>query len=259
MTQTMTASTPYRTALVTGGAARIGSAIAHSLALHGFAVVVHHRNSATNAGSVVDNIRSAGGQAASVNCDLADASATNSLVSEAAAAIGAPIDILVNNASVFEQDTVFSMTAESWQRHQAINLQAPVTLSQKLFEQLPDDKQGCIVNMIDQRVLKLNPQFFSYTAAKAGLWTATRTMAQAMAPRVRVNAISPGPTLANQFQSSNDFSSEASNTLLGRGPAITEITSGIKFLLDTPSMTGQMLTLDGGQHLAWRTADIIED
>lgn len=259
MTQTTPASTPYKTALVTGGAARIGRAIVQSLASRGIAVVVHHRNSATEAESLVEEIRATDGLAASVSGDLADTNAVNSLVSDAATAIGAPIDILVNNASIFEQDTIFSMTAESWQRHHAINLRAPVSLSQKMFEQLPEGRQGCIVNMIDQRVLKLNPQYFSYTTAKAGLWTATRTMAQAMAPRVRVNAISPGPTLANQFQSTDDFSSEATNTLLGHGPAISEITGGIKFLLDTPSMTGQMLTLDGGQHLAWRTADIIED
>ncbi len=259
MTQMMPAPSPYKTALVTGAAARIGRAIAESLASRGIAVVVHHRNSTTEAESLVEEIRAAGGQASSVSGDLADTNAVNSLVNDAASAIGAPIDVLVNNASIFEPDTVFSMTPEGWQRHHAINLQAPISLSQKLFEQLPEGEQGCIVNMIDQRVLKLNPQYFSYTTAKAGLWTATRTMAQAMAPRVRVNAISPGPTLANQFQSPDDFSAEEANTLLGRGPTLGEITGGIKFLLDTPSMTGQMLTLDGGQHLAWRTADIIED
>lgn len=259
MTQLTPTSCPYKTALVTGSAARIGRVIALGLAEIGIAVVVHHRNSAEKAAELVEEIHAGGGRAAAIGGDLSDVTVMNSLVSDAASAIGAPIDILINNASVFEQDTVFSMTTKSWQQHQAVNLQAPVSLAQKLFEQLPEGAPGCVINMIDQRVLKLNPQYFSYTTAKAGLWTATRTMAQAMAPRVRVNAISPGPTLANQFQTPGDFDTEAANTLLGHGPAIGEIVSGVKFLLETASMTGQMLTLDGGQHLAWRTADIIED
>lgn len=259
MTQSASAPIPYKAALVTGAAARIGRAVALDIAAQGIAVVVHHRHSAQDADSLVENIRSNGGRAAAIGGDLTDPDTVNLLVSNAAAAISEPIDILVNNASVFEKDTAFSMTTESWQRHHAVNLQAPVTLSQKLFEQLPDERRGCIINIIDQRVLKLNPQYFSYTAAKAGLWTVTRTLAQAMAPRVRVNAISPGPTLANDFQTHDDFTSETANIPLGQGPAVSEITGGIKFLLETASMTGQMLTIDGGQHLAWRTADIIED
>ncbi len=253
------APSPYKAALVTGAAARIGRAVALDLAARGIAIVVHHRNSTQEADEVVQDIRANGGRAAFVSGDLANMDSTQSLISSAAAAIGEPIDILVNNASVFEQDTALSMTPASWNLHQAVNLRAPVFLSQQLFDQLPEGRKGCIINMIDQRVLKLNPQYFSYTAAKAGLWTVTRTLAQTLAPAVRVNAVSPGPTLANRFQAEADFNREANSVLLGHGPETSEITSAIKFLLETPSVTGQMLTLDGGQHLAWRTKDIIED
>jgi len=259
MTQQKPAPFPYKAALVTGGAARIGRAVALDLAACGLAIVVHHRNSAQDAETLVKEIQSIGGRAALVSNDLADIDTTQELVSNAAAAIGEPIDVLINNASVFEQDTAKTLTPDSWDLHQAVNLRAPVFLCQKLFEQLPDGRRGCIINMIDQRVLKLNPQYFSYTVAKAGLWTVTRTLAQTLAPTIRVNAISPGPTLANQFQTKADFTREATNVLLGSGPEINEITGAIKFLLETASMTGQMLTLDGGQHLAWRTEDIFED
>ncbi len=259
MTQQKPAPFPYKAALVTGAAARIGRAVALDLAANGIAVVVHHRNSTQEAKELVKKIQSNGGCAALVSSDLADMDSTQELMSCAAAAIGEPIDVLINNASVFEQDTALTMTPGSWDLHQAVNLRAPAFLSQKLFEQLPGGRRGCIINMVDQRVLKLNPQYFSYTAAKAGLWTVTRTLAQTMAPSVRVNAIGPGPTLENQFQSQADFTREATSILLGGGPEISEITSAIKFLLETPSVTGQMLTLDGGQHLAWRTKDIIED
>ena len=253
------AFSPYKAALITGAAARIGRAMAIDVASRGIAVVVHHRNSHEEAEILTNEIRAAGGKAAHINGDLAEVSKAQSLVSAASEAIGTPIDILINNASIFEQDTAQTMTEDSWNLHQAVNLRAPVFLSQKMFEQLPSGSEGCIINIIDQRVLKLNPQYFSYTAAKAALWTATRTLAQAMAPNVRVNAVSPGPTLANQYQSETDFEREASSVMLGSGPEIGEITNGIKFLLETPSMTGQMLTLDGGQHLAWRTKDLIED
>lgn len=259
MTQPQSVPIPYRAALITGAVARIGRAIAIDLAAQGLAVVVHHRNSPVEAESLVQEIRAAGGNAAHVGGDLSDICVAQSLIAEAAIAIGKPIDVLVNNASVFEKDTALTMTPESWDLHQAVNLRAPMFLSQQLFEQLPEGCAGAIINIIDQRVLKLNPQYFSYTAAKAGLWTATRTLAQTMAPNVRVNAVSPGPTMANQFQKSSDFDREAASVLLGRGPGTEEITRGVKFLLETPSMTGQMLTLDGGQHLAWRTDDIIED
>lgn len=253
------ANLPYKAALITGAAARIGRAIALDMAASGIAVVVHHRKSDDEAEQLVQEIQAAGGQAVQISGDLAELETAQTLISTAAAAIGKPIDILVNNASVFENDCALTMTAESWDLHQSVNLRAPLLLSQQMFSHLPAGNEGCIINIIDQRVLKLNPQYFSYTASKAGLWTATRTLAQTMAPNVRVNAISPGPTLANQFQNDADFDRETANVLLGHGPELEEITNGVKFLLETPSMTGQMLTLDGGQHLAWRTQDIIED
>lgn len=255
----MTSALPYSAALVTGAAQRIGRAIALSLAEQGLAVAVHHRSSDEDAESLVARIKDTGGTACAVQGDLTDANIVTSLIGQAAAKLQTPIDVLVNNASVFQKDTLQSLDVNSWELHQQVNLRAPVVLSQSLAAQLPVGSQGCIINMIDQRVLKLNPQYFSYTASKAGLWTTTRTMAQSLAPSIRVNGIGPGPTLANQFQATQDFDAESGSVMLGSGPSLSEITSAVKFLLETPSITGQMVTLDGGQHLAWRTPDILED
>lgn len=255
----MTRNTPYSTALVTGAAHRIGRSIALSLTEQGFAIAVHHRSSSDAASQLVEKIQKHGGNAAAIACDLNDFDQVSKLVTDASKALGAPIDVLVNNASVFEKDELNTLDQQSWDLHQNVNLRAPVFLSQAMAAQLPAGHRGAIINIIDQRVLKLNPQYFSYTASKAGLWTTTRTMAQSLAPAVRVNAISPGPTLANQFQASDDFDQESRHVMLGAGPALSEITEATKFLLETPSITGQMITLDGGQHLAWRTADILED
>lgn len=249
----------FRAALVTGGAVRIGKAICQALADAGIAVAVHHRASDAEANELVDYIQKTGGKAVSVRADLSNVEQTQQLLPSATKALGMPIDIVVNNASVFENDTLQTMTQASWDLHQAVNLRAPVTLAQLMAEALPKGAKGCVINLIDQRVLKLNPQYFSYTASKAGLWTVTRTMAQSLAPNVRVNAISPGPTLGNQFQAAEDFELESKSVPLGTGPALEEITGTLKFLLETPSITGQMVTLDGGQHLAWRTPDILED
>lgn len=250
---------PYRYALVTGGAVRIGKAIALHLADMGLSVAIHYRHSSKDADALAGQIKANGGHAISLGADLADPHDTSSLIDRAAEQFGAAVDVLVNNASAFEQDRLETVSLETWELHQAVNLRAPVLLSQSFAKQLGSQRSGCVVNMIDQRVLKLNPQYFSYTASKAGLWTVTRTMAQALAPNVRVNAISPGPTLGNPFQSEQDFAAEAASVPLRHGPELTEISKAIQFLLETPSMTGQMLTLDGGQHLAWRTKDIQED
>lgn len=255
----MSTSHSFRAALVSGGAVRIGRAICLELARLGLAVAVHHRGSDVHARELADEIKAEGGNACAVQTDLADATQVAGLVEAASSALDAPIDVLVNNASMFEKDTLQTMSQQSWDLHQAVNLRAPVTLSQSMAAALPEGHKGCIVNLVDQRVLKLNPQYFSYTASKAGLWTVTRTMAQSLAPNVRVNAISPGPTLGNQFQASSDFEAESNSVMLGSGPDLKEITSALKFLLETPSITGQMITLDGGQHLAWRTPDILED
>ncbi len=255
----MSISHSFRAALVTGGAIRIGRALCLELAHQGIAVAVHHRGSDAQAGKLVDEIVLAGGSACAVQADLSDAAQVAGLIETASSELGKSIDVLVNNASMFEKDTLQTVSEESWDTHQAVNLRAPVMLAQRMASALPDAHKGCIVNLIDQRVLKLNPQYFSYTASKAGLWTVTRTMAQSLAPNVRVNAISPGPTLGNQFQASSDFEAESQSVMLGSGPELSEITGALNFLLETPSITGQMITLDGGQHLAWRTPDILED
>lgn len=246
-------------ALVTGAAVRIGRAVALALAEMGYAIAVHHRSSDTDAATLESEIKRRGGTCCILKGDLSDADIAMHLVDKASAALNAPVTVLINNASVFDDDTADTLTDQSWNLHQDVNLRAPVLLSQAMFKALPGGMSGNIVNFIDQRVLKLNPQFFSYTISKAGLWTATRTLAQAMAPRIRVNAIGPGPTLENIHQKPGEFAAESANVPLGKGPTLQEITRAIKFILETPSLTGQMLTLDGGQHLAWRTADIIGD
>ncbi|WP_262694899.1 SDR family oxidoreductase [Kordiimonas aquimaris] len=251
------ANIPYHTALVTGGAARIGKAIVLKLADMGIAVAIHHRSSEQAASALANEIRENGGTAVTIEGDLAESNNYASIVNKAATSLGSPIDVLVNNASVFEDDTLESLSVEAWNKHQNVNLRAPIFLAKEMVSALESGQKATVINMIDQRVLKLNPQFFSYTTSKAGLWTVTRTMAQHFAPNVRVNAIGPGPTLGNEFQSENDFMNEAASVPLGQGPSLTEITTAIEFLLATPSMTGQMLTLDGGQHLAWQTQDIV--
>ena len=244
--------------LVTGAGRRIGRSIALDLASHGWAVAVHYSGSAAEADGVVADIRAGGGSALALRADLADAAAVERLIPQCAQGLGAPV-CLINNAALFLDDRVGTLDAGQWDRQLAVNLRAPVFLAQSFAAHLPADRTGTIINIIDQRVLRPNPQFFSYTAAKAGLWAVTRTLAQALAPRIRVNAIGPGPTLANVLQSAADFSAEAGATLLERGTTPDEIAAAVRFLIEAPAMTGQMITLDGGQHLAWRSPDIADD
>jgi NAD(P)-dependent dehydrogenase (short-subunit alcohol dehydrogenase family) len=238
-----------KTVLITGAARRIGRAIALDMARQGWAVAVHFRNSRSEAEALVTEIQSSGGVAQAFGADLADFQALSKIVADCASALGPPI-CLINNASEFLPDAVETLDQASWDTHLDINLKAPVFLSQAMVRQLPDGVQGNIINIIDQRVWKLTPDFFSYTISKAGLWTATRTLAQALAPRVRVNAIGPGPTLRSIHQSGTDFELEKTSTLLGTGPSLGEIAAAVQFILSAPSMTGQMIALDGGQHLA---------
>jgi len=238
------------TALITGSAKRIGRAIALDLARSGWQVCVHYRRSILEAEALVAEIRGAGGVAAAVAADLAVEEDVDRLIPLCIDALGAP-SCLINNASEFLVDTVATATPGTWDTHLDINLKAPVFLAKSLFLNLPEGVEGNVINIIDQRVWKLTPDFFSYTISKAGLWTATRTLAQAMAPRVRVNAIGPGPVLKSIHQTDADFARESQSTLLKRGPTPEEIAAAVRFILASPSLTGQMVALDGGQHLTF--------
>jgi len=243
-----------RTVLVTGAGKRIGRAIARGLAAHGWAVAVHYHRSAKDAETVVAEIAKDGGTAKAVGADLADPDAVAGLVPDAAAAVG-PLQALVNNASAFENDALRTLTRESWDRHMETNLWAPVALAKALTEQLPDGTQGNVINLLDQRVWNLTPYFLSYTVSKSALWTLTRTLAMALAPQVRVNAIGPGPTLPSKRQTQTQFDEQSARMPLGRGTTPEEICDAIRYLLDAPAVTGQMLALDGGQHLGWAQPD----
>lgn len=249
----------FRAALVTGAGKRIGKAIALKLASNKIAVAVHYHHSPGDAEAVVAEIQVAGGFAVAVAADLSDTADVGTLIGKASGALDARIDVLINNASVFEKDSLKSLTTSSWDKHHLVNLRAPVMLMQSLALHLGAERRGAVINITDQRVLKPNPQYYSYTASKTGLWAATKTAAQSLAPFIRVNAVGPGPTLANVGQTTAAFAAEAAAIPLRQGPSVEEIADAVLFLLETPSITGQMIALDGGQHLAWRTADILED
>ena len=239
-----------KAALVTGGGRRIGRALALALAEDGFAVAVHCHRSRKAADTVVETIRSMGGAAQVLCADLADEDAVRGLLPQAECAFG-PIGCLVNSAAVFGDDTVGTVSRESWDQHLAVNLRAPFVLIQDLAARLPAEAGGVVVNMLDQRVWSLTPYFVSYTLSKAGLWTLTQTMALALAPRIRVNGIGPGPTLPSPRQSSEQFVRQYSMMPLHRGTSPQEIAAALRFILAAPALTGQMIALDGGQHLGW--------
>lgn len=243
-------------ALVTGGAVRIGRAISVALAAAGHDIVIHVRKPGPAADAACRAVEAAGGRVAVVAAELADAGAVAGLLPQAKAALGT-VRLLVNNASEFHPDGVGQLDIARWDRHFAVNLRAPAFLAEALATQLPPDLKGCVINLIDQRVLKPTPTFLSYSLTKNALWDATRLMAQALAPRVRVNAVAPGPTLANQRQSADDFARQAEAVPLGRGPTPEEIADAVVFLARAQSVTGQMLAVDGGQHLAWQTPDAL--
>ena len=253
-------------ALVTGGAQRLGAALVRALAARGADVAIHCHSSRADADALAAELRATGVKAAVVQADLLDRPATAGLVPAAAAALGRPLTVLVNNASIFEHDTIATATWESWDRHLGSNLRAPFELIQAFAAQAPQagrDTAGepvaraAIVNMIDQRVLKPTPEFATYTIAKMGLWALTRTAAQGLAPDVRVNAIGPGPTLRGVRQSERHFADQRAATVLGRGTSPAEIAAALAFILDSPGLTGQLIAIDGGQHLAWRTPDVL--
>jgi NAD(P)-dependent dehydrogenase (short-subunit alcohol dehydrogenase family) len=241
-----------RAALITGGAKRVGRAIVLALAREGWDVCVHYDRSRDAAEETAAEARRLGVKAATAQAELGDAAAARALVPRTVQAVG-PLACLVNNASIFEMDKIDSVTVDSWDRHLDVNLRAPLLLSQAFAAQLPSAApEGNIVNLLDQRIWRLTPYFLSYTVSKTGLWTLTRTLAMALAPRIRVNGVGPGPTLQSERQTPEQFARQQASTLLGRGAPPEEIASAVLFLLATPSMTGQMLALDGGQHLAWR-------
>lgn len=253
-------------ALVTGAGKRLGRAMALYLARRGYDVAVHYATSGVEAGAVVAEITALGRRAVALQADLLIEAQTGTLVARAAQALGGPLTVLVNNASIFEYDTLGTATRESWDRHLESNLRAPVVLTQAFSAQAPaadldaaDEPraQALVINMIDQRVRKLTPEFMSYTIAKMGLWAFTRTAAQALAPQVRVNAIGPGPTLRGTRQSPEHFTRQRAATVLGRGAHPEDVTAALGFFLDSPAVTGQLICVDGGQHLAWRTPDIL--
>lgn len=255
-------------ALVTGAGKRLGRAMALYLGERGFDVAVHYATSADAAAEVVGELRAKGVKAQAVQADLLVEEEAAQLVDRAVEALGGPLTVLVNNASIYEADSIETGTRESWDRHIESNLRAPVVLTQAFATQAPDTgqdahgeavAQALVINMLDQRVRKLTPKFMSYTIAKMGLWAFTQTAAQALAPRIRVNAIGPGPTLQGAHQERDMFEAQRAATILERGSNPEDITAALGYFIDADGVTGQLLCVDGGQHLAWNTPDILTD
>lgn len=253
-------------ALITGGAQRLGAAMARALAKEGYDIAVHYNSSGAEAEALCEELRGLGVQAVALKADVLDEAAVERLVPTAAEAFGKPLTCLINNASIFEYDRLETATRESWDRHIESNLRAPYVLTQAFARQAPEaetDENGeprarCnVVNMVDQRVRKLTPEFSTYTIAKMGLWAFTQTAAQGLAPHVRVNAIGPGPTLQGARQSEQHFRKQRENTVLGRGSNPEGIVRALLYILGADGVTGQLLCVDGGQHLGWKTPDVI--
>jgi NAD(P)-dependent dehydrogenase (short-subunit alcohol dehydrogenase family) len=243
-----------RAVLVTGGARRIGAAIATALASAGYAVVIHANRSRAAADDLRAKIDDAGGRAAVIVADLADHRAVAGLVAAAAAAVG-PLSLLVNNAGEFEVDAFGELDRARFDRQFAVNLRAPLFLAQAFAAQARPDDDPSIVNIIDQRVFRPTPRFFSYTLTKSALHTGTTTLAQALAPRIRVNAVAPGPTLPSPRQNPQAFARQAALVPLGRGPQPDEIADAVLYLAGARTVTGVTIAVDGGQHIAWQTPD----
>ena len=242
-----------KAALITGGAKRIGAAIARALAERGFSVALHCRDSVADAEANAAELRAIGVQTVVLQAALDDEAAVRSLIPAATAAIG-PIGVLINNASTFERDEWHDATRESWDAHIGPNLRAPMVLMQDFAHALPHDASGLIVNMLDQRVWSITPHFVSYTVSKTALWSLTQQMALALAPRIRVNGIGPGPTVPSPRQTEAQFAAQCASVPLQHGSSPAEIGRAVLAMLDLPSLTGQMIALDGGQHLQWSPA-----
>jgi NAD(P)-dependent dehydrogenase (short-subunit alcohol dehydrogenase family) len=246
----MTADEEPGTVLVTGAAKRLGREIALDFARRGWRVGVHYHASAAEALALMDEIEGAGGSATALEADLARTDVLSPLITTCGEQLG-PLTCLVNNAACFDWDSIATVDEQSWQSHFDVNLRAPIFLAQAFARQLPQGTTGNVINVIDQKVLRLDPEFFSYTVAKSALWAATQMLAQALAPSIRVNAIAPGPVLPSQNQNEASFEREVGATLLKRPVSAEDVTAAMRFLLDTRSVTGQMIALDSGQHLAW--------
>jgi NAD(P)-dependent dehydrogenase (short-subunit alcohol dehydrogenase family) len=245
-----------KVALVTGGAKRVGAAIVRALAAEGYAVVIHCNASRGEAEALARDIAGQGGTAAVVAADLANPEAVAGLMAAAAAPFGPPT-LLVNNASVYLADTLTTIDVPTWNRQFSVNIRAPSVLAGDFARMLPAGEEGAIVNIVDQRVLKLTPQFYSYTLSKAALHAATTTMAQALAPRIRVNAVGPGPVLPSVHDGETLFVQEAAGTPLGRSVPPDDIAAAVVYLAGARSVTGRMIAVDAGQHVGWRTPDIV--
>lgn len=253
-------------ALVTGAGRRLGRAMALELARQGHDIALHFASSGDEAEAVAAEIRAMGRNVVMLKADLLDEAQVTPLVAKASEALDGPLTTLINNASIFDYDSIESATRQSWDRHIESNLRAPFVLTQEIARQVPapvlDENgepvaQGLVINMIDQRVRKLTPEFMTYTIAKMGLWAFTQTAAQALAPRVRVNAIGPGPTLQGHRQSDSHFQNQRKATVLQRGANSQDITAALGYFLNAPGVTGQLLCVDGGQHLGWQTPDVL--
>ena len=249
-----------KTALITGAAKRIGKGIALALAGEGYDIAVHFSESKIDAQNLREQLEHFGIKAACLEADLMDDQQISSLVERACDKLGNELTLLINNASIFEEDSLKTMTLESWDRHIFTNLKAPAFLSKTFANQVSrcalDQNsellsKSNIINIIDQKVLNMNPNFLTYTLAKSGLWNLTRLSAQALGPEIRVNAIGPGPVLKASHQSEEHFHKQRKDTILGRGSDVDEICNAIRFILVSPGFTGQMLSIDGGEHLKW--------
>jgi NAD(P)-dependent dehydrogenase (short-subunit alcohol dehydrogenase family) len=239
-----------KTALITGAAKRVGRAIALELAQAGYDIAIHFRQSSGDAADLARGIEGLGRRAALVQANLEDEAAVAAMLPDAVAQLG-PVTALVNNASLFVRDEAMDVTREGWDRQLAVNLWAPFVLMQQFARLLPPDAPGAVVNMLDQRVWNYTPHFVSYTVSKAGLWTLTQTMALALAPRIRVNGVGPGPILPNDNQSAEQFHTHWSSLPLQRRIDPIEVARTVRFLVESPALTGQMIAVDGGEHMAW--------
>ncbi len=240
--------------LITGAATRIGRAIALAMAKAGWNVAVHHHRSSEEAKELVSELQSLGATATAISANLLDSRQAEGVIDSAHERLGA-ISCLINNAALFEYDNIHTVTSESWKAHLSVNLTSPLLLSQTFANQVPDGKVGNIINIIDQRVWNLTPHFISYTISKTGLWTLTQTLALALAPNIRVNGVGPGPTLPSSRQTEGEFRAQWQALPLQRKVSPEEISEAVAYILSAQSMTGQMIALDGGQHLGWSPSD----